>query len=129
MDEYEKIVGQPIQHVHLNADTTWTGYEKRVSAVGMNVIKVDGWIGPNVVIEYHGDFFHGHERFDPEEMNKFLGVTYGELNYRTMVRMDKLVRAGNVVKYVWESDFKKWLKSAKSKTLESIVKTHTLTQD
>ncbi len=68
MDEYEKFTGQPIQHVHLNPDTTWTGYEKRVSSVGMNVIKVDGWIGPNIVIEYHGDFFHGHERFNPEEM-------------------------------------------------------------
>jgi hypothetical protein len=46
----------------------------------------------NTVYQYHGDYYHGNIfRFDPNDFNKKLNKTFGELYERTL-RLDQEIR-------------------------------------
>jgi len=74
--------------------------------------RVDGYDPENKTIyEFLGDYFHGNpQKFKPEEYNKTCHMTHGELYNQTMNRLNTLKSMGYVVKYVWEYDFKRYIK-------------------
>jgi len=72
--------------------------------------KVDGYDkDTNTIYEYMGDYWHGNlSRFDPQEHNKICHKTYGELYDESMRKMRRLMEKGYNIKYIWESDWKKF---------------------
>jgi hypothetical protein len=63
------------------------------------------------IYEFLGDFWHGNpNKFNPIEMNDVRKRTYGDLHEETLRRFNQLKQLGYVVKYIWESDWMKWLK-------------------
>jgi len=65
----------------------------------------------NTVYEFWGDYWHGNpERFDKDDMNKRVGITYGELYNKTTEKERILKEAGYTVISIWEKDFDNILK-------------------
>lgn len=60
----------------------------------------------NTVYEFHGDYFHGNPSiFKPNEYNKLLKKTFGELYNFTIKREKDLKTAGYNVVSIWENDW------------------------
>ena len=74
--------------------------------------RVDGYDPENKIIyEFLGDYFHGNPLlFKTDEYNKRCHVTHGELYTQTIKRFDVLKSMGYTIKYVWEYDWKRYLK-------------------
>ena len=74
--------------------------------------RVDGLVG-NIIYEFLGDFFHGNPkgRFNKNDYNKICHKTFGELYDNTIKRFNLLKDNGYIIKYIWESDWKNWLKN------------------
>jgi hypothetical protein len=107
-DQYGAELGQPIQHYHYDLATKQvTGSEHKPS--GWPNKGVDGFIGPNIAIEFLGDYYHGH----PSLHN---GDSANSLFLKTTSGLQKLKSLGYVVVYIWESDFcnRKGLQSIQS---------------
>ena len=59
------------------------------------------------MFEFNGSFFHGDLRiYNPNDTNKLLKKTFGELYKRTLDKETKLLSAGYKVVTMWESDWK-----------------------
>ena len=72
--------------------------------------KVDGYDPVNkIVYEFLGDYWHGNpQKYDSNNVHPSIKKSFGEVYKNTMDRFQLLQAAGNVVKYVWESDWKKF---------------------
>jgi hypothetical protein len=71
--------------------------------------KVDGVNGKSI-FEFLGDYWHGNpNKFDPTDVNKSCGMTYGKLLDRTMHKFKNLKEMGYKINYIWESDWKRYL--------------------
>ena len=61
----------------------------------------------NIIYEFYGDFWHGNPNiYNHNDINKVIGVTFGELYNRTIIRENKLKKLGYSIISKWESDFK-----------------------
>jgi hypothetical protein len=59
-----------------------------------------------------GDYFHGNpKKFNKDIINKTTKKSFGELYQNTFKKFDKLKSLGYNIKYIWESDWKKWSKN------------------
>ena len=75
--------------------------------------KVDGYDEKtNTIYEFLGDYWHGNpKRHNFSDYNKTCKKTFGELYYETFNRFKKLNDVGYKIKYIWEMDWKRWLKN------------------
>ena len=69
--------------------------------------RVDGFSPETQTIyEFNGDYFHGNPAiFGPNDINKKVKRTFGELHQRTIEKERILKQAGYNVISIWESDF------------------------
>jgi hypothetical protein len=79
---------------------------------------VDGYNpDTNTIYEFLGDYWHGNpKKFKKEDFNKRSKVSFGELYSNTFKTFDKLKLLGYSIKYIWESDWKKFKKGFKVDT-------------
>lgn len=69
----------------------------------------------NTIYEFYGDFWHGNpNKYDPEDVNKKVNKTFGELYNETINRENFLKQKGFELITIWEGNF---LKQTKNKTL------------
>jgi Fe2+ or Zn2+ uptake regulation protein len=75
--------------------------------------KIDGIdLKTNTLYEFLGDYFHGNpKKFNKDIINKTTKKSFGELYQNTFKKFDKLKSLGYNIKYIWESDWKKWSKN------------------
>ena len=71
----------------------------------LGIGKVDGYCKEtNTVYEYHGDFWHGNpDIYDPNDINRVNGKTYGSLYERTIRRDEAIRDLGYNLIVKWES--------------------------
>ncbi len=79
--------------------------------------QVDGFdINKNIIYEFLGDYYHGNKSvYDSNVYNSICHKTFGELYEITFDKFKKLKNGGFIVKYIWETDWKKF-KSGIDKT-------------
>lgn len=135
---------EAVQHVHCESGTI-SGDEHFVSGTSFHV---DGFLSdpqhrrellqtlqlsqaqastvtPLVALEFFGDIFHGHPKFERTQKPYFGGKkTYGERYDATMKRMDTIVKRGYVVLYVWEHDFMAWERNPNGQSVWKLLKCH-----
>ncbi len=72
--------------------------------------KVDGYDPiTNTIYEFLGDYWHGNPLiFNSKDYNKTCHKMFGELYENTNKKFNKLKSLGYNVKYIWESDWKKY---------------------
>jgi hypothetical protein len=105
------VIGSSIKSVSKNEikwlDDMGVPNDKNHRQVMIENYKVDGY-KDGVVYEFLGDFWHGNPtKYNTTDINPRLKVTYGELYIKTMKRFEDLKKKGYIVKYIWESDYKK----------------------
>ena len=72
--------------------------------------KVDG-IKNNKIFEFLGDYWHGNpQKYTSINTNKTVKKTFGELYLNTLSKFKSLFNKGYAIYYIWESDYKSWLK-------------------
>ena len=73
---------------------------------------VDGYDkNTNTIYEFLGDYYHGNpKKFKLCDYNETCNKTFGELYYNTFEKFRLLKNLGYNIKYVWESDWKKFIK-------------------
>jgi hypothetical protein len=103
MKYVEKKTGCKIQNVN-------NGGEKVIGPY-----RVDGYYetqeGEKVVLEFHGDFWHGNpEKFSKDMMNPVAKITMGDLYNRTMQKKLYMEKLGYTFKSIWESEFETLMK-------------------
>lgn len=76
----------------------------------MLTYNVDGYDPQtNTVYEFLGDYWHGNLRlYSADKIHPKRKMTYAKINYETFRRFDKLKKFGVRIKYVWESEWKKY---------------------
>jgi G:T-mismatch repair DNA endonuclease (very short patch repair protein) len=104
-----------IQHKHYDRLTgVLCGAEHRIAGVSSKsgVTAVDGYIAPTkTVLEFHGDFWHGNPNVHrADDWNAVTKCTFGDLYDNTAARMQNLKDLGYIVYYIWERDFRDFLK-------------------
>ena len=69
--------------------------------------KADGYCEEtNTIYEFHGDYWHGNPKvFDPDETNKTVGKTFGELYENTLRKKEYVTSLRFNYVEMWESDF------------------------
>ncbi len=124
IDFYEKEMNVQVQHVDLSQDGSVDGKEHKIQGVGHLGTKVDGWIESlKTVIEFHGSYWHGDPNvYESDDIHPIKKITYGEVYDKTMLRMQQLKDLGYNVIYVWELDFRNWLKQTNRTELKTIIK-------
>jgi hypothetical protein len=64
------------------------------------------------IYEFYGDYWHGNpNRYDPSGINKTRKISFGKLYKDVLKREKDLKRAGYKLVTIWESDFRKQLKT------------------
>lgn len=64
------------------------------------------------VYEFLGDYWHGNpDLYDGRKLNKSLGIHFGQLYKKTFWRFGRISEMGYSIKYIWENDWKSWLKN------------------
>lgn len=87
--------------------------EKRQFTIPSTRYQVDGiCLETKTVYEFLGDYWHGN----PEIYNKEFPIlnsklSCGDMYKRTWERFEKIKNIGYTIKYIWESDWKKWSKN------------------
>ena len=76
---------------------------------------VDGYDpATNTIYEFLGDYWHGNpKKYNPLEINKKVKRPYGELYIDTIKKLTHLKNNGYNIKYIWEDDWKKWIRNNK----------------
>lgn len=60
----------------------------------------------NTIYEYHGDYYHGNPKiFQPDDFNKKIKCTHGELYQKTLKKEEDIRRLGYNLVTMWESDW------------------------
>ena len=74
--------------------------------------QVDGYDeASSTIYEFLGDYYHGNPLiYDRKKYNPTCNKTYGKLYNLTLDKFRKLKKEGYNVKYIWESDWKKFRK-------------------
>jgi len=74
--------------------------------------KVDGYDPQtNTIYEFLGDYWHGNPNiFNPNDIHPRIKKTYGQVYENTMNRFNKFKALGYNIKYIWESDWKRFEK-------------------
>lgn len=77
--------------------------------LGKSFIKPDAYDPKtNTIYEFYGDFWHGNPKiYDPQEENKAVKKTFGQLYKNTLKRERALKKAGYKLVFIWEDDWKK----------------------
>jgi CTP synthase (UTP-ammonia lyase) len=71
-----------------------------------------------VLVVIDGDFWHGNPlRFDPKDMNKKAGKTFGELYQKVIDKENEFKNAGYNIVSIWELDWKNMKKINEPKTI------------
>jgi hypothetical protein len=72
--------------------------------------KADGYLKSlNIIFEFHGDFWHGNPKvYDKSLINPRVGITYGELYQKTVMKSNIIKAKGYNLIEVWEYDWKKF---------------------
>ena len=66
----------------------------------------------NMILEYHGDYWHGNPKlFNQEELNSVTKTTYGELYQKTVEKQKFCQESGYKYISIWESD---WIRGKNS---------------
>lgn len=80
--------------------------------IPIGIFVVDGVdTSTNTVYEFLGDYWHGNPKiYDPKTVNKTMGKTFGHLHQKTFWRFGQIADDGYVVKYIWETEWKRWEK-------------------
>lgn len=91
-------IGHRMQHARYGGDKTIGPY------------LVDGYYetenGKKVVLEFHGDFWHGNPRkYDRSTVNPVNDMTMGDMYDKMLVKKRALEDLGYVYVSMWESDF------------------------
>ncbi len=75
--------------------------------IGKKLFVVDGYDPfTNTIYEFYGDYWHGNlNKFHPEQMNKRIKLTFGELYEKTINRENILIANGYKIISIWEKDF------------------------
>lgn len=130
--DHGQFISTPSNHIHgkrgcpkcskriSRGEVQWLdglGVSKKSRNVYLNIngrrFFVDGYSPEEKkVYEFDGDYWHGNpDLYDPEDIHPEAKVAFGELWERTKNKKRILEEAGFQVVSIWESDFKKWLKS------------------
>lgn len=68
----------------------------------------------NTIFEFNGDFWHGNPNIYREnELNKVIGVNFGELYHKTIEKQTQMLKAGYNIITIWERDFRASLYNTK----------------
>jgi hypothetical protein len=68
--------------------------------------KADGYcITNNTIYEFHGDIWHGNPEKYNQEYISFIGVKYGELYQKTLIKEQKIRELGYNLVIIWESEW------------------------
>ncbi len=59
----------------------------------------------NTVVEFHGDFWHGADKYNPSDINPTTGTTYGELREKTKAKEMRIKLLGYKLIVIWESEW------------------------
>jgi len=66
----------------------------------------------NTIYEFYGDFWHGNlNKYNKNDINPVNGLTFGQLYKKTIEREKYLKSIGYSIVSIWESDYKKIIKS------------------
>lgn len=125
----------PLNHIHnrtgcpkcvlisrSKAESKWLDYinipnddEHRQVLISSTKYKVDGFDPQTrTVYEFLGDFWHGNPKlYEPDDVNTISKKTFGELYKDTFERFNLLKSLGYTVVYLWESDWKKYIRHVK----------------
>lgn len=78
--------------------------------------RVDGYDSKtNTVYEFLGDYWHGNPSiFSGKKINKSVKQAFKTLHDRTFDKFNHLKNAGYNIKYIWENDWKNYLKNSTS---------------
>jgi hypothetical protein len=69
--------------------------------------RVDGFSKPNLIFEFHGDYFHGNPNiYKPNVINYLNKKTMGELYERTLSRENEIRRLGYTTVIMWENTWR-----------------------
>jgi hypothetical protein len=79
--------------------------------------KIDG-IKENIIYEFLGDYWHGNpQKFNSNDINERCNISYGKLFNRTFDKFKILKKMGYKIRYIWETEWKKYLKNKLSNPL------------
>lgn len=104
--------GMMIQHAHYDLDEK-ASTTQEFSLPEWKQKRVDGYYvdshGHRVVVEFLGDEFHGHpSRWGPDGQKRNLFGVLHTVNFeKTEKTLAKVASFGYIVRYVWESDYRK----------------------
>ena len=88
---------------YLKIPNTIENRQKRIKSY-----RTDGF-DSNIVYEFLGDYYHGNPKiFNSNDYNSTCHKTFGKLYENTIDKFDFLKQNGYSVKYIWESDWKKF---------------------
>ena len=81
--------------------------EFKIPSPNNRYYRFDGYcISTNTVYEYHGDYWHGNPTiYDPNDINKTIGKSYGELYRKTIERENYIRSLGYNLVVRWETPF------------------------
>jgi len=121
IDMISKELNIDIRHAHFNEDGQVVNDEVQIPGTRY---RVDGFhADTKMIIEFHGDRWHGNPRvYAPYQMDPIKKKTYRQLYKETMDRLQVLVNFGYNVYYIWEMDFKEYLKNPQGSLFLKLLK-------
>jgi len=103
-----------VQHIHFNQFGQVSGSEEQVMMEG-HLYRLDGYIADTrTAIEFHGDYWHGNPRKYDQNAIFHEPKTFGDQYQKTVKKMQRLLKSGIKVFYVWEDQFVSYEKSPQS---------------
>lgn len=122
LDQLEIELGEKVMHRHIDPELKQP-LEGREYEIPDTKYKVDGYVArTKTVYEFLGDYWHGNpDKYDPEDTNKNMRKTYGQLYEETFQRMNDIVARGYKVYYVWEKSYAEYKKRLKEGVSEESV--------
>lgn len=101
------------RHFISKVETKWLDslnikYRNVFIKLGDKRINVDGFDSrTNTIYEFYGDYWHGNpKKFNANDINQNIGITFGELYLRTIERENALKQLGYNIVSIWECDWK-----------------------
>lgn len=115
--------GLDIIHRHVRSDGVPVGEELKIRIHKDRQVSVDGYVpDQNLILEFLGDFIHGNPRFyRPWHMNALTKTTFGQLYEETLSRHQAIAALGYTVMYIWEGDFKDYLRQPAGRALWDLL--------
>lgn len=110
IDVLSQQLNLEIMHKHIDKQGNSDDKEFKIPNTNFSV---DGYDPTTkTVYEFLGDYYHGNrDLYNPDDLNKNLKQTYGELHRKTFERLQKIKAQDFRVFYIWEAEFKKFQQS------------------